>query len=84
MSEQQKTWLSVQVIYKHGNELKSMVSRNWSWQKVKEFRETVFVSGYMVPVFDSTNIDTGAFIIISPWNIVSIDVQKQDHFFENI
>jgi len=83
METNKKTWLSVQVIYKHGAETKTVVARNWSWDTVRQFRETVFIAGYMIPVFDSNNIDTGAFIIVSPWNIVSIDIQKQDSFFKD-
>jgi hypothetical protein len=72
-------FFSIEVYYKHGNELKREQYRNITGAKLKEFRETFFTAG--VAVMDPA--DPGRhWTIISPFNIVSIDVYLQDKFFK--
>jgi hypothetical protein len=52
--------------------------RNVTPNKLKEFRETFFTVG--LAVHDPG--DVKHWIIISPFNIVTIDVWLQDHFFK--
>lgn len=72
-----ETFLTVEVYYKQGTETKREVLRNITTKKLKEFRETFFTVG--LAVHDKK--DPKHWIIVSPFNIVSIDVWKQDKFF---
>ena len=80
MSEQKKTWLSVEIVFHHENEIKRLVARNWDWQKVKLFRDNVFQCGYMFPV---DPLGSNHFAIASPNDIISIDIYRQDHFLKD-
>lgn len=68
---------TIEVNYTHGQELKREVLRNVTGKKLKEFRETFFTVGYAV---HDPN-DVKHWIIISPFNILTIDVWLQEKFF---
>lgn len=68
---------SIEICYKQQNELKRETLRNITGSKLKEFRETFFTVGLAV---NDPN-DVKHWIIVSPFNIVSIDVWLQDKFF---
>ncbi len=68
---------TVEVFYKHDNELKREVLRNLTGKKLKEFRETFFTVGFAV----HDQSDLKHWIIISPFNIITIDVYLQEKFF---
>lgn len=72
-----KTWLTIEVLFKHGTEIKRYALKNCTWDKVKKFREVVFTDGFMYPDIN----DVGRWYIINPWNVSSIEVHKQSHFF---
>ena len=72
-------FLTVEVYYNQGTELKREVLRNITTKKLKEFRETFFTVG--LAVHDPN--DKRHWVIVSPFNIVTIDVWKQDKFFRD-
>jgi hypothetical protein len=71
---------SIEVNYKSESTGKWEVSqfrlRNFTGQKVMEFRNNVFVGG----VYRKITEDMGE--VISPWNIMSIFIYRQEKFFE--
>jgi len=76
MAEPTKIWYTIEVLYRHDNEVKREAIRNVSPQKLIQFREIFFSVGFAV------TIDASHQIIIAPWNIRSIDVWRQDKFFK--
>ena len=72
-------FFSIEVYYTHGNESKREVYRNITGAKLKQFREEFFLCGVAVP--DPAD-PAKHWIIISPFNITSIDVWLQDKFFK--
>lgn len=75
MSE--KIFYSIEVSYNSDNEVKIFRIPNITPAKLKEFRETVFLSGVYRPI-DSV---TGE--ILSPWQIRQIMVYRQARFFKH-
>jgi len=71
-------FFSIEVYYKHDNELRREVLKNITGKKLKDFRETFFTVG--LAVHDPT--DPKHWIIVSPFHITSIDVWAQDNFFK--
>ena len=72
-------FFSIEVYYNHGNENKREVYKNITGAKLKQFREDFFSAGVAVP--DPAD-PAKHWIIISPFNITSIDVWLQDKFFK--
>ena len=70
---------SIEVIYTHGTETKREQYKNITGAKLKTFREDWFAGGVAVP---DPKEPTKHWFIISPFNITSIDVWLQDHFFK--
>lgn len=70
---------SIEVYYTHGTETKREVYRNITGAKLKQFREDFFSAGVAVP---DPKDPARHWVIISPFNIVSIDVWLQDKFFK--
>lgn len=70
-------FFTVEVYYKHDNELKREVLRNLTGKKLKEFRETFFTVGLAC----NDPADPKHWVIVSPFRIVTIDVYLQDKFF---
>jgi hypothetical protein len=68
---------SIEVFYKHDNELKREVVRNVTGKKLKEFRETFFTVG--LAIHDPA--DSKHWIVVSPHRIHSIDIYLQEKFF---
>lgn len=71
-------FLTVELYFMHGAEYKRYYMRNFTWEKIKSFRETVFNSGFMFSDPD----DPEHYFVVSPWNIKSIEVTKQKKFFQ--
>lgn len=71
-------WLTIEVCYNHDNEVKRYLIRNCNWHTVKVFREAVFSAGLMYP----HETDTGRWVVVSPWNIRSVEIWKQEKFFK--
>ncbi len=68
---------SVEIFFKHDNEVKREVLRNITGKKLKEFRETFFTVG--LAVIDPA--DPKHWIIVSPFRITQIDVWLQSKFY---
>lgn len=69
-----KLW-RIEVLYKHGNNTCRVEIRDRTGKEVREFRELVYTAGLAVP------IDPGHFKVVSPYDILEVDVWKQDRFF---
>jgi len=74
----QGKFFTIEVFYKQDNELRREVLKNITAQKLKEFRETFFTVG--LAVHDPEN--ASHWVIVSPFNIVTIDVWAQEKFFK--
>lgn len=74
-----KKWYTIEITYDSLSEGKNATSLfripNMSPQALQQFREGVFTAGAYRRIDD----DTGE--VISPWNIRSIIIYKQAHFF---
>ena len=70
-----KIFFTIEVMYLQDNEVKMFHLRNFIPKKLMEFREKVFTTG----VYRVINEEEGE--IISPYNIKSILVTKQEKFF---
>lgn len=69
-----KLW-RIEVLYKNGNITQRVEIRDRTGKEVREFRELVYTAGLAVP------IDPGHFKVVSPYDILEVDVWKQDRFF---
>jgi hypothetical protein len=70
---------TIEIFFKHDNEVKREVLRNITGAKLKEFRETFFTVGFAV--IDPA--DAKHWIIISPFRITQIDVWLQSKFYND-
>jgi hypothetical protein len=68
----------IEVLYDHEGEVKRYQLPNQYSKELLKFRETIIQAGLMLP----TRAEKGQYIIVLPWNIVSINVTRQDRFFE--
>lgn len=67
----------IEVLFRKGNnETSRMQMPNCTGAEVLQFREGVFKAGLKLP------IDPGRWKIISPWDILDIDITRQNTFFE--
>lgn len=74
-----KLW-TIAVIARHGiwgQETRRFARCNLYWNELGQARSTMCVHGIMMPV------DPGHWIVILPWDILQIDIDKQKTFFEN-
>jgi hypothetical protein len=75
----QRRFYTIEISYKSQSSGKWEVSMfrltNFTAKKLMDFRESVFIGG----AYRKIDGDTGE--VISPWNILSIMVYKQAHFF---
>lgn len=69
-----KLW-RIEVLYKVAHETKRVCITDRTGREVREFRELVYTAGLAVP------IDPGHFKVISPFDILEVDVWKQDKYF---
>lgn len=67
---------TIEVLYKQENAVRMRRLINQNLTELFRFREAVFSVGLMVPV------DPNKWIIVSPWDIISIDVYRQNYFIE--
>lgn len=77
--KQGKLW-SIVVIVKHGmfqEETRRFTRCNLFSGEIMDLRKTFFTHGILMPV------DPGHWIVILPWNILQIDIQRQKNFFAN-
>lgn len=71
-----KVYWGIEISYLHDGEVKRHFNRNCDWDFVKRLQDNIFFIGLRVPV------TSDHFIIVSPWNIRSIDIWRQSHFFK--
>lgn len=70
------TLWKIEITFRHGVETKQHALINVSNAELKKFREDIFFNGMMYP------IDPGHWILISPFEIITIDVWKQARRFD--
>jgi len=70
-----KNWYTVEIIYTSDSETKRFTITNMSADALKQFREQVFFGG----AYRRIDADTGE--VISPWNIKSLIIMRQECFF---
>lgn len=73
-----KLW-SIEVVYNYDQETKRYLIKNQTSANLMKFREAVVAAGVMVP----TRIEKGEYILVLPWQIITITVNKQSVFFES-
>lgn len=71
-----KLW-RIEVLFKLGNETRRYETRDRTGKEVREFREVVYTAGLAIP------IDPGHFKVISPFDILEVDVWRQDRYYGN-
>jgi hypothetical protein len=69
---------SIEVLYEYGRETKRHQVCNLYSKELMKFRETVISAGLLLPVRE----EKGEYIIVLPWHIITINVNKQPRFFE--
>lgn len=80
-----QTLFTIEIVFLHENEVCRQLLRNYTADKLKEVRETIFSAGLMVPVERSTELpaELDHWRVISPWNIKAVEVWRQEKFFKN-
>lgn len=73
-----QVFLTVEIYFVHGTELKRYYMRNFTWDKIKLFRETVFAAGFMYMDPDNAT----RYFVVSPWNVKSLEIHIQEKFFK--
>jgi hypothetical protein len=71
-----KLW-RIEVLYKDGHETRRAELRDRTGREVREFRASVYLEGIALPV------DPGHWRVVSPYDIIQIDVWKQARYFGN-
>lgn len=77
-------WLTIEVIYKAGDETKRTQLTDQNWHQVKEFRKTIYSGGLMLPLSDVAPgivSKTDRWFIVSPCNIVEVVITRQSKKF---
>lgn len=69
-----KLW-RIEVLFKDGFETKRYEIRDRTGREVRNFREDIYQCGLAVA------IDPGHFRVYSPFDILTVDVWKQDRYF---
>lgn len=73
---EEKKFYTIEVQYTaQDNELKMFRGTNFNTDYVQKFREAVFINGFAAP------LEEGVVDIVPPWQIKSIRITKQAHFF---
>jgi len=72
-----KLW-RIEVMYKAGNETKRVCIQDRTGRELKDFRDNIFIAGLAVP------IDPGHFKVISPFDILEVDLYKQQKYYGDI
>lgn len=70
------TFWTIDVRFEHQSQTKAYRLKNLSGGDVMQFRNHIFTSGLYV------KIDPGHAIIVPPWNIREVDIERQDKFHE--
>lgn len=70
-----KLW-GIEVICRMGPETKRHHLDNQTDDEIMRFRERIFAAGLMLPV------DPGRWVIIPPWDITQIYLNRQSKFFK--
>lgn len=70
------TLWKIEILFRYDNEVKKHALINVSNKELKQFRGDIFFNGLMYP------IDPGHWVLIAPFEILTIDVFKQARRFE--
>jgi len=70
-----KLW-RVEVLFYEDDEIKRYHLSNWTGKEVRNFRENVFLIGFMYPV------SPGEYRVIAPSELSQLNIFKQSKFFD--
>lgn len=75
LGKAKKLW-GIEIICSMGLETKRHHLENQTDREVFQFRQHIFTAGLMLP------IDPGTWVVIPPWDIKTIFINRQSKFFE--